>query len=366
VNYAVADYGYYPQTAPKSGRKYAYDLLYAGGLELVRWGDQIEFEHLSGWTSRLFNNLWKYLHLSVIEYQVGPERMENVVAWAQNRDESWVKSNFDGMVTLLREFDVEDAYLPFSPKHPSQRWMLERGSDSDSDGEEGSQGPTYHVAKHDGREDHEDDFYMLTVGENSIDRFSFQITDEAAGKCIAQTELVGDLPPYIVIDSVSEDYEITNIPTFGSDEQTYRESLLAIDSLMRRITALSPPQSEPTKGALDAYLSTLDILLVVMAAYEIAPEEYDNGVRQAFAHIEIDLTAEAVASLPHGAVDQISTAAFQAVRDEEPIYEEARELLEATRVAKRRGTERQNLEDLDESDVSLLVQLADPEYSRFD
>lgn len=357
---AVTEYGYYCQTSSDSGRTYAFDLLHAGCLELLQLNEGLEHEYLTGMSRRLFGDLYQHLMFSAVEYQVGGDRMEDVVSWlAEHRGDGRTLFEYDTFVSVIEEFGESSPFFPHSLRHPStESFRSKYGGAGTPAGTESDDGESlaWKAVQHRGLEEHEDEIYVSIVGADAIDRFSFGITDESAGECVAQTNLVGDFPPYSVIESVGPEFEVTNVPSPSADgDDQYGETLLRIDRIVRRVSSLFPPESGVTERTYDEYLATLELCLSVAAAYERAPLEYDSGVSRAFTILDVEYTAENVCEMKHEHVDQISTAAFQSVDDDDTVERLAREWLKTARTERRRGVDPDTVHDL-----SLLRGLYEP------
>lgn len=361
---AVTEYGYHCQTAPKSERKYAFDLLHAGSLELLQRVIELEFEYSEGWGTRLFRMLQWYIRLAALEYQIGSEHMEEAASiLGEQRGNDPAESIFENWQRIFEEYDVENAFIPHSIRHPSTKSLQSNNADADcqndkpkNESQSEAENPFWSISKHRGRGDYEKVLFVSIIGSDAIDRFSFQITDEEAGECVAQTNLVGDLPPYSVIESVQEEFSITNIPsfTYSREDMPYSQFLIDLDRVVRRTTKQISPESDPTESMLDDYIVTLEVYLTVVAAYEIAPEEYNRGVTKAFSELGIDLSTQNIGKLSHNHLDQISLIAFQSVDDANEIKMLARELMAATNVQDRR-----RVDVTEEPDATLAAQLLD-------
>ena len=179
---------------------------------------------------------------------------------------------------------------------------------------------------------------------------------------MAQTNVVGDLPPYTVIESVREQFEITNLPSFvyGKKDVPFSQFLIDLDRIVRQATKQVAPESTPTETILDDYISSLDVYLVIVAAYETAPEEYNQGIREVFSKLGIDLSTQNIGKLSHSDLDQMTSVAFQAVDDADEIKEFARELL-----ATANTEERRRVDITEDPDVSLAAELYDKDVGLY-
>jgi hypothetical protein len=294
--------------------------------------------------------------------------MEDVVSILREGQEGGTPTSlFEDMERVFEKYSVENAFIPHSLRHPSTNALMSNSADSDttaeqsdSEGQSEGESPIWAVAKHRGRGDYENVLFASIVGSDAIDRFSFQVTDEEACECVAQTNLVGDLPPYTVIESVQEEFEITNIPSFTYDRENvpYSQFLIDLDRVVRRTTKEVSPESSPTEAILDDYISSLNVYLSVVAAYKIAPEEYNRSVTKTFSKLGIDLSAENIGKLSHSDLDQITAVSFQSVDDTEEIKKFAEELL-----SKANTEERRRVDISEDPDVSLAARLLDKDVS---
>lgn len=359
---AVTEFGYHPQTVPGTTRKYTFDLVHAGMLELMQRTEKVDYEYLRGWGRRVVDRLHSYLIAAVLEYQVGPERIEDVYSFLNDRDGSEDDVPlYDQFLAVFREFNVEEGFLPHAIDHPSTNAIMSRYGEgteqkpADKESEEES-GVTWQIVRHDARGENGNEFYVSIIGADAIDRFSFQITDVDGGECVVQSGIAADLPPYAVIDAVRDEYEITNIPEVVYDfDLSYSELLVEIDRLVRQVTNQFPPESPMTKQLLDDYLNALELCLSVAATYETVPEAYGSGIDNVESQLGIELTAENVSDISHGNLDQITAAAFQSVDDTEAMQQLAQTLLDRTRVEDRRGTKGDEV-----ADTHLFEQLLGP------
>lgn len=363
---AVTKYGYHCQTAPQSKRKYAFDLLDAGALELLQRVQEQEYEYSTAWGLRVFEKLWAYIRLAALEYQVGAEHMNDVVSiLSEQQGDNTATALFDNMARVFEEYNVENAFIPHSLRHPSTASLMNNDADTENvtkqqDTQSETDNAVWAVTKHRGHGDSENVLFVSIIGSDAIDRFSFEITDEGASECVAQTNVVNDFPPYTVIESVREEFEITNIPTFTYTREgvAYSRFLLDLDRVVRRTTKQVSPTSEVVEAMLDDYITSLDVYLSVVAAYEIAPEEYNRGVTETFSQLGIELTTQNISKLSHSDLDQITAVAFQAVDDVDQIKERARELLAIANTGDRR-----RVDVTEDPDVSLAARLVDTDPS---
>ena len=100
--------------------------------------------------------------------------------------------------------------------------------------------------------------------------------------------------------------------------------------------------------------------LVIVAAYETAPEEYNQGIREVFSKLGIDLSTQNIGKLSHSDLDQMTSVAFQAVDDADEIKEFARELL-----ATANTEERRRVDITEDPDVSLAAELYDKDVGLY-
>jgi hypothetical protein len=367
---AVTEYGYHCQTVPQSERKHAFDLLDAGALELLQKIQQIEYQYPVGWGLRVFEKLWLFIRMAALEYQIGAENMEEFVSNLEGQlDNDPLSSMIENIEQAFETYNVENPFIPNSLRHPSTGSFLETDGSKDnetrqhSDGEQSEkENRVWKVATHRGRGDSADILYASIIGSDAIERFSFQISDEEAGECVAQTNVVGDLPPYTVIESVREQFEITNLPSFvyGKKDVPFSQFLIDLDRIVRQATKQVAPESTPTETILDDYISSLDVYLVIVAAYETAPEEYNQGIREVFSKLGIDLSTQNIGKLSHSDLDQMTSVAFQAVDDADEIKEFARELL-----ATANTEERRRVDITEDPDVSLAAELYDKDVGLY-
>lgn len=361
---AVTDYGYRCETAPKPARKHIFGLLFAASTELFQRVQDGEYEYSIGVGSLISQLLLFYVQVAAVEEQIGPGRMEEFVS-------SLPESNSRGPIkhesieSVLSEMGIEDSYFPASLLHPSvdsltdtQTGDTKSKEESDESQEDSSvsENLTYVTVQHRGRGEHENKIYASIIGSDAIDWFSFEVTDEENNKCVVQSGLEDDLPPYIVIDSVRKEFQIENIPSFAYDDDTrLSDILLDVDQLVRRTTSQFPPESFATENLINEYLHVLDVYLPVVGAYEFAPKQYDLGIERIFSKLNIRLTAQNVIDLGHTQRHKISAAAFQAVKNVEEIRHRERGLHNVTRIEERRS-----INDEAHPSASLLKKVYDP------
>ena len=367
---AVTQYGYYCQTAPQSGRKYAFDLLAAGALEIMEKTIDQEYEYLTGWGLRVFERLHTFIQLMALEYQIGPENMNEAISTLnESGDDGESTLTFENLDGILKKYDIENAFIPHSRRHPSTTSFIDDCAKADStrqynnESKSNSDDPVWVINKHRGRGDHENIIYVSIIGSDGIDRFQFQITNEVAGKCVAQTNVVGDVPPYSVIESVQDEFDITNIPsfTFSQEGVSYCQLILDVDKVLHQTAERTPPESDFTNKILDEYISNLEICLSIIAAYEKSPEEYNRGVNEAFSKLDIELSVKNIGKLSREHLDQITFVAMQSVNDVDEVKKLSRELLKTTNVEKRR---RVNITE--DPDVSLAKRLYNKDMSMYE
>ncbi|MCQ4334779.1 hypothetical protein KM295_15095 [Natronomonas sp. F2-12] len=369
---AVTKYGYHCETAPEPNRKHIFGLLFAAGTELTQHVQDEKYEYFSGVGSLVSQILLFYSQIAAVEEQVGPDRMEEFVSVLPESD-SHGPVEFKAIETALTKMGIENSYIPTSLFHPSVDSLLDshmRDSESKEDPDSSEEGSTssrnlsYVIQTNRGHGEHQNKMYVSLIGADAIDRFSFEFTDEDESECVAQTGVEGDLPPYMVIDSVREEYNIKNISSFVYDEDIpLIDILLDIDQLVRRTTSHFPPESFATKNLLSEYLYAIDVCLAVAVAYESAPAQYNYAIEQVFSKLGVPLTVQNVIKTGHAQRNKISAVAFQAIDDieetnMEKIQKRGRGLHNITRIE-----DRWSKNDNNEIETPLLKRIYNPDVS---
>lgn len=343
---AVTRFGYHCQTVPESPRQYTLDLLSAASIELINQLKQVNEPYLAGGVGRVAHSLYEYVNLSAIEVQIGADQMASLPEQLDG-DETFAEQLFEALETS----EVADPFVPHSLGHPSTQTLLGANPTGDSSDEGDTETidstaddsiettiVTADIVDARGRGDRSDELYVYRITGDAIDRFSFHITDKDAATCVAQTGVVGDLPPYDVIEFVSEKYTITNLPDFIDPSLSQAERLLKVDRVVRKAVAQVPPESEETKRILDQYLRELSLVLCIAGAYEIAPVEYDRAVRSVFDQLGVELQVETISQLRFEHLDQLTTAALTLLDEDQydAITSRSRNLLSSARIEDRR------------------------------
>lgn len=361
VFYAVTEYGYRCETAPEPTRKHIFGHLVAGNAELAQHVLDQEYEYSVGIGKLIVEILYCYAQVAAVEEQVGPNRMEEFVSLMPSGPRRFVT---DDILSGLAEMNIEDPYVPVPLAHPSVDSLAnqmkgdesEKEPDKSEDGSSASESPGYMIIRHRGRGEYQNEIYVSLIGSDAIDQSSFEITDEEKGQCVAQTNIKGDIPPFIVLDSLREDFEIKNVPLFSYDESTQlTDVLIDVDRLTRRITSQFPPEYSGVKNVLDKYICTIDAYLAVAVAYDFAPSQYNHTIKQIFSKLDIELASQEIQTLDPTRINKISATGFQGIKNVEEIAKSGRDLDEATRIKNRYPTEHDNLPD-----IPLLSRIYDP------
>ena len=385
---AVTRFGYHCQTAPESPRRYTFDLLSAAAIELINQIGRVDKPYLAGSIGRVAHALHEYVHLIALEAQLGAESVASLAS-----EPSGGETATEQLRALLVATEVADPFFPRALGHPAAATLLDRSerpttsaaddqvsepteaeveveveAETDADtATEPAQVVAADVVGTLGRGDRTDELYVHRITGDAIDRFSFHVTDVDAATCVAQTNVVGDLPPYGVVAYVTDDlgYTVTNLPSFTPPELSQTERLLEVDHVTRKAVSQVPPESTIIQQVLDRYLRELTLALCVAAAYEVAPAAYDEAIASVFDQLGVPLQTATVSQIGFEQLDQLTSAAFAPLdaSKTDAIKARSRDLLASARLEDRRPTD---TDEIEASDIGLLGQLVDLDRSIHD
>lgn len=359
---AMTKYGYLCETAPEPDQKHIFGLLLAANFELAQRIQNEEYEYSIFLGELLSQILLLYTQIAAVEDQIGPNQMDKFTSLVLE-DPSRNPIILSDIDTALSKMDVEDSYLPLPLTHPSLSSLLETYGENDEsiDDSTSSRNHSYVTIKKRGRGEYKDKIYVSMISSDAIDRFSFEVNDEDNNVCVAQTGAGGDIPPYIVVDTVRDEFTVENYPSFPYDKNSeLSDILLDVDQLVRRTSSYFTPESYATKNLLSQYLYLIDEYLSVIVGYEFLPTQYNRGIEQIFSELDIDLTSQNVTELSQSQRHNISAIAFQAVDNVDKIQDRERELHKITRIE-----DRWAVNNNEKIDTPLLRRLYDSEASLF-
>lgn len=328
VYWGLAKYGYRAETAPAAERKHMFDLLMAGSLRLSQHAERAERGYVGALAKRVAGAAHQLCMLHCLQTQFGDAQMPEVASWLTERGD-WQLGDQELLTDLFAQFDIEHGYLPTAEFHPATHELLDTtdGSNSEpADGEttdEGDGGITLHytIHIHEGRGESSDIVYAALVTANSIEWFSFRVTDQAGNECAIQADVVGDFPPWSIVKAIEErtDLTVTNLPKFEIDNQPLRTTVFDLDALVRRVHGLDSPTGTLVQGVNDQYLKELNYLIIALSADMAAPDEYAAAVDAVASALDTSLTHDVVERLDIETVDKITAIGLQQVTNQDEV-----------------------------------------------